>query len=129
MRQQQNDGSIQLQHSLEIQGPLLPSCLTELHSLIEKQTEGSFTATYSVHEPTTPFNTTLTQNGERDRCAEEEVIKTWTEEEEERGTEQTSNVAINHKVKSGLRLSKEINNGRQAIRELECLKGRFAWSV
>lgn len=45
-------------HSIEITGPLMPQSLFGLSQLFS-QTQPEFTATFSVHEQTVPFNCDL----------------------------------------------------------------------
>lgn len=51
-------------HSVEITGPLMPQSLFGLVQLFS-QTQPEFTATFSVHEPTVPFNCDLGDDDEQ----------------------------------------------------------------
>ena len=117
VRQQQPDGSLVHGYSLEVTGPLLPTNLTQLHWLLHS-TNTTYTATYSIHEPTTPFSGLLGSQFDG-QGGEDSVRDSWQGCGVESG--------MFRGALEGVCLSKEVNNGRQAIRELTCEDGHFSW--
>ena len=64
----------------------------------------------------------------RDESEVEEVLQTWLESGSS-GESEGSKSEVFEGALQRVRLNTEVNNGKQAIRELECQDGRYCWST
>ena len=123
VRQQRADGSIHEAFSVELAGPVLPSTLHSLHSLFAS-TQGDFVSSCSVQETTTPFNLATPGN---DRTMAQ-YLEQHCGQQVDMETLSAADLQVNLKHKALPVQISDVNNGRQAIKELKYHNGAYSWS-
>lgn len=92
-------------YSLEVSGPILPYCLDSLLQLFS-HTQHTYSSTFSVHEPTLPFNAPSSSQDP----PEQQVL---------------TNVALPSAHLGNI--AKNSILGKCVLREITCESGKYAW--
>jgi len=105
-------GYRQQMYTVEATGPVLPHAVAGLSRLFARTSGGSFTASFAVHDPTTPLN----------------CIKQSSASGDDVNASRQSEVA----TPNSTRLDSDVcyigELGKEGIRELVCRQGLYTWT-
>lgn len=114
-------------HMVELFGPVLPGALAGLSRLFANTTRGAFSASFAVHDPTTPFNSVVRRANTDDEAASDDG-----RERDSAAASSSSLPRLAAAVGSSSKLDDDMCHvaelGKQGLKDLVYSGGFYTWT-